>query len=68
MKKYNFDEIIERRNTNSEKWDEGLFHNSDLPKEYIPMWTADMDFACAQPILRHVIHQKTQLMFVGLLR
>lgn len=51
MKKYNFDEIIERRNTNSEKWDEGLFHNSDLPKEYIPMWTADMDFACAQPML-----------------
>lgn len=45
MKKYNFDEIIERRNTNSEKWDEGLFHNPDLPKEYIPMWTADMDFA-----------------------
>ena len=36
--KYNFDEIIERRGTNSYKW--------DLVKEdgVIPMWVADMDF------------------------
>ena len=36
--KYNFDEIIDRRGTNSYKW--------DLVKEegVIPMWVADMDF------------------------
>ena len=35
--KYNFDEIIERRGTNSYKW--------DLVKEdgVIPMWVADID-------------------------
>lgn len=39
--KYNFDEIIERRGTNSYKW--------DLVKEdgVIPMWVADMDFQTA---------------------
>ena len=42
--KYNFDEIIDRRGTNSYKW--------DLVKEegVIPMWVADMDF---QTALRH---------------
>ena len=40
--KYNFDEIINRENTNSVKYDlrEKLFGNADV----IPMWVADMDF------------------------
>jgi cystathionine beta-lyase len=40
----NFDEIIERRNTHSAKWDkmEAMFGVS--PKDGIPMWVADMDF------------------------
>ena len=40
--KYNFDEIIERRGTESVKWDgvEGRFGRADL----LPMWVADMDF------------------------
>lgn len=39
---YNFDEIINRKNTNSEKWDncEERFGKSDL----LPLWVADMDF------------------------
>lgn len=42
--KYNFDEVINRRNTGSVKW--------DLDKEeVIPMWVADMDFKVAEPIL-----------------
>ena len=43
--KYNFDEIIERRGTNSYKW--------DLVKEdgVIPMWVADMDFQTAPCII-----------------
>lgn len=35
--KYNFDEIVDRRNTNSVKWD-------SVDPEVIPMWVADMDF------------------------
>lgn len=49
---YNFDEVIDRKNTDSFKW--------DMNKEYfgredvLPMWVADMDFACAPPIVRAV--------------
>ncbi len=40
--KYNFDEIISRKNTGSLKYDinMGIFGNEDL----LPMWVADMDF------------------------
>ncbi|MFB9080725.1 MalY/PatB family protein [Flavobacterium procerum] len=41
---YNFDEIINRRNTNSIKWDE-----ADSP-DILPMWVADMDFKTAPEI------------------
>lgn len=43
--KYDFDEIVNRRGTNSVKWDEA--------KEVgvIPMWVADMDFKAAPCIL-----------------
>ena len=40
--KYNFDEIIDRRNTNCEKYDsrEKIFGNANV----IPLWVADTDF------------------------
>lgn len=40
--KYNFDEVIERRGTDSVKWDgvKNIWGREDL----IPMWVADMDF------------------------
>ncbi|MEA2101909.1 MAG: PatB family C-S lyase [Thermodesulfobacteriota bacterium] len=45
-----FDRIIERRDTDSIKWNqdvvEVLFNNRDA----IPMWVADMDFEIAKPI------------------
>ncbi|MDD3037129.1 MalY/PatB family protein [Bacteroides sp.] len=42
---YNFDEIIDRKGTNSVKWDgvEGRWGRNDL----VPMWVADMDFRTA---------------------
>jgi cystathionine beta-lyase len=40
---YNFDNVIDRHNTNSAKWDGG---NADL----LPMWVADMDFEVPQPV------------------
>jgi len=42
--KYNFDNIIERRTTNSIKWNK-------YPEDVLPMWVADMDFASPQPVL-----------------
>jgi len=43
--KFNFDEIVVRRGSNSYKWD------SDNDPEMIPMWVADMDFKTAPPII-----------------
>ena len=47
--KYNFDEIIDRKNTNCVKYDfaEKYFGTNDL----IPMWVADMDFKTPDFIL-----------------
>jgi len=41
---YNFDELIERRNSNSTKW-------TQYPADVLPLWVADMDFRTPQPIL-----------------
>lgn len=43
--KYNFDEIIPRRGTNSYKWD------SAGDADILPMWVADMDFRTAPPVV-----------------
>ena len=46
----NFDEIIDRRNTHSSKWDrmEPLYGVS--PKDGLSMWVADMDFRSPQVV------------------
>jgi len=47
--KYDFDEVIERKNTGSLKWD---FCEKYLgEKEVLPMWVADMDFRAPQPVV-----------------
>jgi cystathionine beta-lyase len=40
---YNFDQLIERRNTNSIKW-------KQYPDDVLPLWVADMDFLTPEPI------------------
>lgn len=47
--KYNFDEIIDRRNTGSLKW--------DVKENVLPMWVADMDFKAA-PCIRKAIKKR----------
>lgn len=41
---YDFDEVINRRNNNSDKW-------TAYSKEVLPMWIADMDFQAADEII-----------------
>ena len=41
--KYDFDEIVDRRGTNSEKW--------EVAEGELPMWVADMDFRTAPEIV-----------------
>lgn len=47
MRKYNFDEIIPRRCTNSYKWDSIPEGKGDV----LPLWVADMDFRTAPEII-----------------
>jgi len=54
--KYNFDEIVNRRNTYSLKWDGGHFiKDRGLTERYdeetIPLFTADMDLPVPQPLI-----------------
>ncbi|MFA6872163.1 MAG: MalY/PatB family protein [Bacteroidaceae bacterium] len=42
MKKYNFDELIDRRHTDSIKYDH--IPEKYQTEDYLPMWVADMDF------------------------
>ncbi|MEG0092176.1 MAG: pyridoxal phosphate-dependent aminotransferase, partial [Oscillospiraceae bacterium] len=48
---YNFDEIVDRKNTNSAKWDSGenliaMGIAQRFDKDTLPLFTADMDFRC----------------------
>src|SRR5262249_19418329 len=42
---YDFDRIIERRHTESNKWHK-------YPLDVLPLWVADMDFASPEPVVR----------------
>lgn len=49
MRKYDFDQVIDRKNTNSLKYDFAVERN--LPADVFPLWVADMDFRVADPVL-----------------
>jgi len=49
--KYNFDEIIDRKGTNSVKWEFIAVGDESQRSEMLPLSIADMDFACAPEIL-----------------
>jgi cystathionine beta-lyase len=60
--RYDFDQLHERRGTNSVKWDlkESLFGQDDL----LAMWVADMDFPCPEPVVR-ALSQRVDHPFYG---
>lgn len=49
MKQYNFDEVIDRKNTNSLKFDCAALRG--LPEDTLPLWVADMDFRAPDCVL-----------------
>lgn len=49
--KYDFDTVVDRRNTGSLKW--------DVRENELPMWVADMDFKTA-PAITEVIIERAQ--------
>jgi cystathionine beta-lyase len=49
--KYNFDEIIDRTQTESSKWDPETLREMFGEDGILPFWVADMDFKVAEPII-----------------
>ncbi len=49
---YDFDRIIDRRQTDSEKWD--LF-----AEDVLPLWVADMDFLSPEPVIQ-ALHARVE--------
>ncbi|MRR36070.1 aspartate aminotransferase, partial [bacterium] len=50
---FDFDTIIDRRNTASEKWDK--YRGRDI----IPLWVADMDFR-SPPAVIQALHERVE--------
>lgn len=50
---FNFDEVIDRRSSNSVKWarSDKLLTPEECAADPLPMWVADMDFKAPQPVL-----------------
>ena len=53
--RYDFESVIDRKGTNSLKWD---FFGDDLP-----MWVADMDFMVAPAILKAIMKRASHPVF-----
>ena len=49
---YDFDRIIPRRDTYSEKWDV-------FAEDVLPLWVADMDFLSPEPVIR-ALHERVE--------
>ncbi|MDR9771042.1 PatB family C-S lyase [Acetomicrobium sp.] len=61
MAKYDFDEVIDRKGTCSEKWD-GLkkhFGTDDV----LPMWVADMDFKSPPEVIKPIVERSKHGIF-----
>ena len=50
MQRYDFDTVIDRRNTNSLKYD--FARERGYPAGVLPLWVADMDFRAPEPVLQ----------------
>jgi cystathionine beta-lyase len=50
--KYDFDRIIDRRNSDSVKW-------HAFESDVLPMWVADMDFASPEPVIQ-ALHERVE--------
>lgn len=61
MSKYNFDEEINRYNTNSLKWDYAKYRNK--PEDILPLWVADMDFKVPKEVIDTLVNKSNHGIF-----
>ena len=53
--KYDFDKIIDRRDTDSIKWDFAV--EFGLPADVLPLWVADMDIPTAPAVTEALVQR-----------
>lgn len=58
---YNFDEIVDRHNTNSVKWEK--YDHDEKLKDCVPLWIADMDFNTCDEIKEAIIKRANHQIF-----
>ncbi|HEX3023238.1 MAG TPA: aminotransferase, partial [Lachnospiraceae bacterium] len=61
MGKYNFDEIVPRKNTNSLKYDFSLERGRS--HDVMPLWVADMDFTTVPEIKNALIERANHAIY-----
>ncbi|MCR0328256.1 pyridoxal phosphate-dependent aminotransferase [[Clostridium] innocuum] len=59
---YDFDTVLSRTGTGCVKWDKPFACSSD--QKVLPLWVADMDFPCAQPI-QQALHKRVDEQIYG---
>ncbi len=64
MGKYNFDKVVDRIDTDSVKWDFRTNCSPKAQKDGLPLWIADMDFECADPIIK-ALHDRVDHKIFG---
>ncbi len=57
---YDFDQIVDRRHTDSAKW---RWYNQDGNKDVLPLWVADMDFVSPEPVIRALQERVSHAIF-----
>ncbi|GKX28775.1 cystathionine beta-lyase [Vallitalea longa] len=55
--KYNFDDIIDRKNTNALKWEPAILKERFGEEDVLPLWVADMDFNTPKPVVDAIINR-----------
>jgi cystathionine beta-lyase len=58
--RYDFNQIIDRTETHSVKWDKNLLEEFFGTSDILPLWVADMDFQCPQPVIDAVAKKASE--------
>ena len=61
---YDFDQVIDRENSNSVKWEFMETQARDANRDTLPFWIADMDFSCP-PAMLTAIKERTDRLIMG---
>ncbi len=62
--KYNFDKVVDRKGTDSIKWEKVSQFVPDASEDVLPLWVADMDFPCS-PVIIDAIKKRADKQIFG---